>query len=118
MPREVAGMGRWGEDRAVEFLQRQNFSVIERNYNSSVGEIDIIAKKGDDFYFVEVKTRSAGPFATNLAVTGQKLHKLKKTVARYCLARRINKSGLILASLLVVYDRSLKKVNFNFSIIY
>ena len=118
MPREVGGIGRWGEDRAVEFLQRQQFLIIERNYNSAVGEIDIIARKNDDFYFVEVKTRSAGPFANNLAVTAVKLRKLRKTVARYCLARRITDCGVILAGLLVIYDRRQKKVNFNFSVLY
>jgi putative endonuclease len=46
MAREVGGLGKWGEDQAVGFLQRQGFEIWERNYNSTVGEIDIVAQKG------------------------------------------------------------------------
>jgi putative endonuclease len=118
MPREVGGVGKWGEDRAVEFLQRQRFDIVERNFNCTVGEIDIVAKKGDDFYFIEVKTRSLGPFSNDLALTFQKKQKIKKTVSRYCNQRSVRDCGLVLASLLVVVDRRAKKVNFRLSVLY
>lgn len=48
--------GRVGEEAAGVFLKKHNFSIIDRNYRRSWGEIDIIAQKGDYLHFVEVKT--------------------------------------------------------------
>ena len=118
MAREVSGKGKWGEDQATAFLARNGFGIIERNYNTIVGEIDIVAHKGGDLYFVEVKTRSAGPFANDLAVTREKLRKFKKTMARYCTERRIVDRGLIPASVMVIFDRTKKTVNFRFAVMY
>lgn len=49
--------GHWGENLAVEFLVRHGFTVVSRNYYCQEGEIDIIAFKNDEWWFVEVKTR-------------------------------------------------------------
>ena len=65
--------GKWGEDLAVKFLIGRGFKVIERNFFTTVGEIDIIAKKGDDYYFVEVKTRLDSELATDLSITPTKI---------------------------------------------
>lgn len=50
-------LGRWGEDRAAEYLEHEGLNVLERNYRCQVGEIDIIARQGNALVFVEVKTR-------------------------------------------------------------
>ncbi len=118
MSREVGGIGKWGEDQAVKFLVRQGFKVSERNYNSTVGEIDIVATKGGDFYFVEVKTRSAGALAFDLAVTSDKKRKLDKTIKHYCSHRHLADVSLIPMSLMVVIDRREKKVSFRLSVLY
>lgn len=109
--------GRWGEAQAAAFLQRQGFVVIEHNFYTTVGEIDIVARKGDDYYFVEVKTREAGPMATDLAVTSDKLRKLEKTARRYCYQRQIVEVGLIFARVLVVVHTVSKRVQFRFAVI-
>ena len=44
-------IGEWGENLACAFLCHRGFKIIERNYYTTVGEIDIVAKLGDDFYF-------------------------------------------------------------------
>ena len=49
--------GNLGEDLACEFLKSKRYKVLERNYSTDFGEIDIICKKSRTFYFVEVKTR-------------------------------------------------------------
>ena len=51
-------IGALGENKAVEFLKKKGFSVLARNYRKPWGEIDIVAKKGTNVYFVEVKTVS------------------------------------------------------------
>lgn len=98
-------IGKWGEDLACAWLKKKGFEIIERNYYTTVGEIDIIAKLGDDFYFVEVKTRRVGVMANDLAVTTEKWRRLEKTVGRYCWKRQLE-GGIILAALIVAVDKS------------
>ena len=51
-------LGRWGEDRAANFLVKKGYLIIERNARTKYGEIDIIADQEGMTVFVEVKTRS------------------------------------------------------------
>ena len=111
-------LGKWGEQQAAAFLRRQGFTIIERNYFSPVGEIDLVARIGQDYYFVEVKTRQPGAMATDLAVTLSKKRKLEKTIKRYCYQRNILDYGLILASLMVVVDRAKKTIQFRLAVIH
>lgn len=110
--------GNWGEGQACLFLQRKGFVVIERNFHTPAGEIDIVAKQGDDYYFVEVKTREAGELANDLAVTAAKKYKLNKTIKQYCFKRNITEGSLILASLLVVVNRPKRTINFRLAVMY
>ncbi|HBR15214.1 MAG TPA: YraN family protein [Candidatus Omnitrophica bacterium] len=52
-------LGRKGEDLAVEFLIRRGYRILERNFRTSFGEIDIIAKDRHAICFVEVRTRTS-----------------------------------------------------------
>jgi putative endonuclease len=47
--------GREGERRAEQYLSERGYTVVERNFRSRRGEIDLIAEKGDRIVFVEVK---------------------------------------------------------------
>ncbi|MBX4210868.1 YraN family protein [Candidatus Parcubacteria bacterium] len=51
-------VGRVGEDTACQFLMKQGYSIVDRNYLKKWGEIDIVAKKQGIMHFVEVKTVS------------------------------------------------------------
>ena len=50
-------LGKLGEEQAANYLIKNGYEILRRNYRCSFGEIDIIAKKGDMLIFVEVKTR-------------------------------------------------------------
>ena len=50
--------GRWGEDRAAEYFRNKGFCIIARNLSCRIGEIDIIARDGNQLVFAEVKTRT------------------------------------------------------------
>lgn len=50
--------GNLGEQKTAEFLERNGYEIIHRNYRIKGGEIDIIARKSDTLCFVEVKTRA------------------------------------------------------------
>jgi len=50
-------LGRNGEDKAAQYLVRKGYTIVDRNYTSRFGEIDIIAKNKNYIVFVEVKAR-------------------------------------------------------------
>jgi putative endonuclease len=52
-------LGREGEEHAREHLERLGYAVVERNYRTRFGEIDVIALDGSTLVFCEVKTRRA-----------------------------------------------------------
>jgi putative endonuclease len=55
-------IGKMGERIAVRFLKKNGYEILEKNYRFQRGEIDIIAKKGEEIIFVEVKTKMRGTF--------------------------------------------------------
>ena len=52
-------LGKYGEDKACNYLEKNKYKIIERNFKCKQGEIDIIAKDlvKNELVFVEVKTR-------------------------------------------------------------
>jgi putative endonuclease len=69
-----------GETLAATYLEKNNCSVLGRNYHSAYGEIDIIAMDNTELAFVEVKTRTSNTVRTaEESVTAAKQRKLTKT---------------------------------------
>ncbi len=54
----IGNLGFKGEDLACNYLEKQGYEIIARNFFCNQGEIDIIAKDKKEFVFIEVKTRS------------------------------------------------------------
>lgn len=73
MPHARQRLGAAGEDLACAELERLGYRVVERNYRSRFGEIDIVAVDADTVVFVEVKTKTSGSFGDPVdEVTPQK----------------------------------------------
>ena len=76
--------GAWGEDQAAEYLQKQGYNILCRNFHSRYGEIDLIAMKDDIIAFVEVKTRAKNAlYSAAEAVTPAKQQKIILTAMHY-----------------------------------
>ena len=72
-------MGDGGEDLAAEYLLRQGYVILERNYRKRFGEIDIIAEKDGVLVFCEVKrSRFGGESHPELRVNTAKQKKLAR----------------------------------------
>lgn len=56
-------LGKLGEMRACEYLENKHYKLIDYNYSTRFGEIDLIMKKGKYICFIEVKTRNANSIA-------------------------------------------------------
>jgi putative endonuclease len=59
-PRQQLGAS--GEKLAADHLERRGFEIVDRNFRTRWGELDIVACDGRTLIFCEVKTRRAGPF--------------------------------------------------------
>ncbi len=77
-------LGQEGEDQAAKYLVRQGYKILERNYRTRVGEIDLIALHDGEVVFVEVKTRTTTAYgAPELAVNPQKQRRMIKAALGY-----------------------------------
>jgi putative endonuclease len=77
-------VGRRGEDLAYELLKKKGYKVLERNFKSPLGEIDIVAREGKTLAFVEVKTRLSSDFGSaKWAVGPRKQRKLSMVALDY-----------------------------------
>ena len=77
-------VGILGEKIAKDFLEKKGYHIIETNYRSPEGEIDIIAKHGDFLVFVEVRTKTSLEFGSpEESITPAKMERLKATAAYY-----------------------------------
>jgi putative endonuclease len=58
------GLGRRGEQLAAERLTALGYTLVERNFRCAAGEIDLVARHGESWVFVEVRTRRGDRFGT------------------------------------------------------
>jgi len=63
MTTQKQAFGQWGEKTAAAYLENNGYTILERNFHTAHGEIDIVASKAPVLIFVEVKTRSSHMFA-------------------------------------------------------
>lgn len=69
-------LGKWGEELACEYLEKENYQILERNFSCAQGEIDIITYdlNSKEIVFFEVKTRSN----FNYGIPSEAINKIKK----------------------------------------
>lgn len=83
--------GRWGEQKATDYLMQKGYRIIDRNWKSFKGEIDIIAMDGTTIVFVEVKSRSKNYLvAPELAVNRKKSISLCSAAGAYLKYNKLN----------------------------
>ena len=110
--RIVNPIASFGEGKACEYLRKNGYKIIERNFRKGYGEIDIIATHKDTLVFVEVKTRTSDQFGSPLeAITFWKLKSLIKTAQYYKMIHpKLPDSLRIDAVSVVLLDGQVKKI--------
>lgn len=84
-------IGDLGEEFAKEYLIKNNYTIIERNFRCRLGEIDIIARNENYFCFIEVKTRHGIYYGTPAqAVNYIKQRKIIVCAQFYILKMKLN----------------------------
>jgi putative endonuclease len=77
-------VGRWGERRARLHLERAGLAILDSNWRSPEGEIDLVAADGATLVFVEVKTRRSLRFGRpEESLTRRKRRRLQRTALAY-----------------------------------
>ena len=82
--------GNKSENLAASYLKRKGFKILERQFITRFGEIDLIAKDGDEIVFVEVKSRRNLDFGyPEESVTPRKIEKIATVGAQYLQKRKM-----------------------------
>ena len=77
-------VGREGEEIAAKYLLGKGYKILERNYSTRFGEIDLIVSKNDVLAFVEVKLKHGDDFGTPEEMIGSsKLSQVQRTAEFY-----------------------------------
>lgn len=88
-------VGRYGEYLAVKFLEKKGYKIIEKNYSTPLGEIDIIARDKTQIVFVEVKTRTSDSYGLpQEAVNYKKQKKIVNSAYFYLSKGRIDNASV------------------------
>jgi putative endonuclease len=85
--------GKRGEAAAASYLESKGWSVLARNFRTRVGEIDIIARRGDQVAFVEVKSWKSVPREDLGRSIGPRKRSRIARAARLFLTRRPDLAG-------------------------
>jgi putative endonuclease len=102
-------VGDLGERIAMNLVKEKGYNILDKNFRSRFGEIDIISKDQDDIVFIEVKTRHGVKYGKPIeAVTKDKLKKIKKTIDYYFLLNKIQNHRIEVITILFSGDGSYK----------
>lgn len=78
------------EQKAADYLQQQGLTLVTRNFQCKLGEIDLIMRDGDYLVFVEVRYRSASHYGDSReTITYSKQRKLRKTAELYLVQQKL-----------------------------
>lgn len=82
-------LGNDSEALACNFLEKKGYQLVQRNFYSKWGEIDLIMRKGQDLIFVEVRSKSNEHYGRPAeTVNPAKQEKIRKTAQLYLYRNR------------------------------
>lgn len=105
-------IGKEGEDRATEYLEKQGYIILNRNYVTNSGEIDIIAKDKNEYVFIEVKSRTTNKYGIPVeSINKDKMNHILIS-SQYYICRNGLNSEFIRFDVIEIYMNN-KKININ-----
>ena len=87
--------GRWGEELAAAHYRRLGYEVLDRNWRSPTGELDLVVRDGATIVFSEVKARRTdrfGPAAS--AVTVEKQRRIRQLAVEWLRANELRADSI------------------------
>lgn len=104
--RSRLALGEYGEELAARWLAASGLAVLDRNWRTGIGEIDVVAREGDTLVVCEVKTRTSRTAGLpHQAITPAKLRRLQTLGLLWAEQHRIRPSGVRVDLVAVVRPR-------------
>ncbi len=112
-------VGRRGEDIACEYLLDKGYRLVQRNWSTQFGELDIICWEGENLVFVEVKTKIGCDFGNPEEMVNKgKLSQVKRLGELYTIKNNLSCSCRV-DVVAVVLDSDMKKTRLShYSAVY
>ncbi len=83
--------GQWGEDLAAAHYRRLGHDIVDRNWRSATGELDLVVFDGSTYVFSEVKARRTADFGpASAAVTVAKQRRIRQLAVEWLRAHDVN----------------------------
>lgn len=83
-------IGKKGEHLARKYFEKKGYKILDHNYRSRYGEIDLIVRKKNDLTFVEVKYRTSLDFGLPYeSVKRRKQNKIRKVATLYLVTHKL-----------------------------
>ena len=103
-------IGKIGEDKATEYLEKLGYKIIERNFVAKQGEIDIIAKDKQELVFIEVKTRTNTLYGKPVEAVNEPKQKHLINTAKYYLYSKHLENEFVRFDVIEIYlkNKSIK----------
>jgi putative endonuclease len=77
-------LGRWGENLAADYLTQKGYVILEQNFRTPYGELDLIVQDASTLVFVEIKTRSTDTFGLpEASITSRKQQHIVSAALAY-----------------------------------
>ncbi len=87
--------GRWGEDLAARHYERLGYAVLDRNWRSSTGELDLVVERDGTLVFSEVKARRTDRYGPAAAAVGaDKQRRIRQLAREWLDAHDVPRDGL------------------------
>ena len=77
------------EIKACKYLEKNGYEILDRNFHSRFGEIDIIAKKDEILHFIEAKATN-GDYEAIYRINQKKIEKIIKTINFYLIKKELS----------------------------
>jgi len=102
---DILHLGERGEALAWNFLKKRGYLLLEKNYRTRLGEVDVVARKDGVLVFVEIKTRRDHRFGLpEEAVDWKKRRKLARVAQAYLQAEGLENRSARFDILSVTWD--------------
>lgn len=99
-------IGQVGEDQATYYLQEKGYQIIERNWRSRLGELDIIALEQNELIIVEVRTTTQTRFGFGYqSVDIRKQQKVRRLAVQYAQHKKLTHLNIRCDVISVLWDQ-------------
>ncbi|MFH1712046.1 MAG: YraN family protein [Patescibacteria group bacterium] len=103
--------GNRAEHEAAAFLKKKGYKILQWQYKTNIGEIDLIARDGDEIVFVEVKARHSSEFGyPEESVTPIKLKKIIRVGEQYLQDQKLMQSSFRIDVIAIEQDQKPHKI--------